>query len=470
MSTDTVRTINPATGETLQDYLAFTWDQIGQALAQVHDGQPEWAARRPAERAAHLGRLAAHLRGTRKQLARLAVLEMGKPIGEALAEVDKCAWACEYYAETGPRLLADQDVPTGAQRSWVAHEPLGVILAVMPWNFPYWQVFRFLAPTLMAGNAGLLKHSPNVTGCALAIEDVLRDAGLPPGAFRSLVIAEPDVPAATERLITDPRVAAVSLTGSERAVAAAAAGRALRKSLLELGGSDPFVVLDDVDLDTAVTSAVRSRFLNSGQSYLAAKRFIAHTAVAERFTEQFTKAVDALVVGDPADPATQLGPLARTDLVDALHAQVSASVAAGATVRAGGRRLDRRGAWYAPTVLADVTADMPAMTEETFGPAAAVITVRDDDEAARVANTTRYGLGTSVRSGDPDRALRLGRRISSGALFVNAVVASDPRLPFGGTKNSGYGRELRPAGLYEFTNARTFYVGGGERPAGPATE
>jgi succinate-semialdehyde dehydrogenase / glutarate-semialdehyde dehydrogenase len=469
MSTDTVRTINPATGETLQDYPAFTSDQIGQALAQFHDGQPDWAARRPAERAAHLGRLAAHLRGTREQLARLAVLEMGKPIGEALAEVDKCAWACECYAETGPRLLADQDVPTGAQRSWVAHEPLEVILAVMPWNFPYWQVFRFLAPTLMAGNAALLKHSPNVTGCVLAIEDVLRDAGLPPGVFRSLVIAEPDVPAATERLITDPRVAAVSLTGSERAVAAAA-GRALKKSLLELGGSNPFVVLDDVDLDTAVTSAVRSRFLNSGQSCLAAKRFIAHTAVAERFTEQFTKAVDALVVGDPADPATQLGPLARADLVDALHAQVSASVAAGATVRAGGRRLDRRGAWYAPTVLADVTADMPAMTEETFGPAAAVITVRDDDEAARVANTTRYGLGASVRSGDPDRALRLGRRISSGALFVNAIVASDPRLPFGGTKNSGYGRELGPAGLYEFTNARTFYVGGGERPAGPATE
>ncbi len=468
MSTDTVRTINPATGETLQDYPAFTRDQIGQALAQVHSGQPDWAARRPAERAAHLGRLAAHLRGTPEQLARLAVLKMSKPTGEALAEVDKCAWVCEYYAETGPRLLADQDVPTGAQRSWVAHEPLGVILAVMPWNFPYWRVFRFLAPTLTAGNAALLKHSPNVTGCALAIEDVLRDAGLPSDVFRSLVIAEPDVPAATERLITDPRVAAVSLTGSERAGAAvaAAAGRALKKSLLELGDSDPFVVLDDVDLDTAVTSAVRSRFLNSGQSCLAAKRFIAHAAVAE----QFTKAVDALVVGDPADPAIQLGPLARADLVDALHAQVSASVAAGATVRAGGRRLDRRGAWYTPTVLADVTADMPAMTEETFGLAAAVITVRDDDEAARVANTTRYGLGASVRSGDPDRALRLGRRISSGALFVNAVVASDPRLPFGGIKNSGYGRELGPAGLYEFTNARTFYVGGGERPAGPATE
>jgi succinate-semialdehyde dehydrogenase / glutarate-semialdehyde dehydrogenase len=468
MSTDTVRTINPATGETLQDYPAFTRDQIGQALAQVHSGQPDWAARRPAERAAHLGRLAAHLRGTPEQLARLAVLKMGKPTGEALAEVDKCAWACEYYAETGPRLLADQDVPTGAQRSWVAHEPLGVILAVMPWNFPYWRVFRFLAPTLTAGNAALLKHSPNVTGCALAIEDVLRDAGLPSDVFRSLVIAEPDVPAATERLITDPRVAAVSLTGSERAGAAvaAAAGRALKKSLLELGGSDPFVVLDDVDLDTAVTSAVRSRFLNSGQSCLAAKRFIAHAAVAE----QFTKAVDALVVGDPAEPAIQLGPLARADLVDALHVQVSASVAAGATVRAGGRRLDRRGAWYPPTLLADVTADMPAMTEETFGLAAAVITVRDDDEAARVASATRYGLGASVWSGDPDRALGLGRRISSGALFVNAVVASDPRLPFGGIKNSGYGRELGPAGLYEFTNARTFYVGGGERPAGPATE
>ncbi len=438
MSTDTVRTINPATGETLQPSDVFRSLVIA---------EPDVPA--ATERLITDPRVAAvSLTGSERAGAAVAAAA-GRAVKKSLLEL----------GGSDPFVVLD---------SWVAHEPLGVILAVMPWNFPYWRVFRFLAPTLTAGNAALLKHSPNVTGCALAIEDILRDAGLPSDVFRSLVIAEPDVPAATERLITDPRVAAVSLTGSERAGAAvaAAAGRALKKSLLQLGDSDPFVVLDDVDLDTAVTSAVRSRFLNSGQSCLAAKRFIAHAAVAE----QFTKAVDALVVGDPADPAIQLGPLARADLVDALHAQVSASVAAGATVRAGGRRLDRRGAWYTPTVLADVTADMPAMTEETFGLAAAVITVRDDDEAARVASATRYGLGASVWSGDPDRALGLGRRISSGALFVNAVVASDPRLPFGGIKNSGYGRELGPAGLYEFTNARTFYVGGGERPAGPATE
>jgi succinate-semialdehyde dehydrogenase / glutarate-semialdehyde dehydrogenase len=396
---------------------------------------------------------------------------MGKPIGEARAEVEKSATACDYYADRGPGFLADRPVDTGAQRSWVAHEPLGVVLAVMPWNFPFWQVLRFAAPTLLAGNTAILKHSPNVTGCALAIQQVFRDAGLPADVFRSIVVAEPDVPEVSRALIEDDRIGAVSLTGSERAGAAvaAAAGRAVKKSLLELGGSDPFVVLADADLDLAVAGAVRSRFINSGQSCLAAKRFVVHRDVAGEFSRRFAAAVAELRVGDPRDEATTIGPMARGDLRDELAGQVRASVAAGATVLTGGEPLAGPGAFFAPTVLGDVSLDMPVMAEETFGPVAAVIAVDDDDEAVRVANATRYGLGASVWSSDPEHALAVGRRITSGALFVNTVVASDPRLPFGGTKRSGYGRELGEAGALEFTNARTYVLGGGV-PGGPATE
>jgi succinate-semialdehyde dehydrogenase/glutarate-semialdehyde dehydrogenase len=341
----------------------------------------------------------------------------------------------------------------------------------MPWNFPFWQVLRFAAPTLLAGNTAVLKHSPNVTGCALAIERVLRDAGVPEDVFRSIVVAEADVPEVSRALIEDDRVAAVSLTGSERAGAAvaAAAGRAVKKSLLELGGSDPFVVLADADVELAVAGAVRSRFINSGQSCLAAKRFVVHRDVAEEFTARFAAAVAALRVGDPRDEATAVGPLARADLREGLLRQVRASVDAGATVLTGGAPLEGPGAFFAPTVLAGVTLDMPVMAEETFGPVAAVLAVADDDEAVHAANATRYGLGASVWSADPEHALAVGRRITSGALFVNAVVASDPRLPFGGTKRSGYGRELGAAGALEFTNARTYVVGGGV-PTGPATE
>jgi succinate-semialdehyde dehydrogenase/glutarate-semialdehyde dehydrogenase len=363
-------------------------------------------------------------------------------------------------------------VDTGAnQRSWVAHEPIGVVLAVMPWNFPFWQVLRFAAPTLLAGNTAILKHSPNVTGCAVAIEQVVRDAGLPDDVFRSIVVAEGDVPEVSRALVEDDRIAAVSLTGSERAGAAvaAAAGGAIKKSLLELGGSDPFVVLADADLDLAVAGAVRSRFINTGQSCLAAKRFVVHRSVAEEFSRRFAAAVADLRVGDPREETTAIGPLARTDLRDGLDRQVRTSVAAGAVVLTGGTPIEGPGAFYAPTVLAGVTLDMPVMAEETFGPVAAVMPVDDDDEAVRVANATRYGLGASVWSSDPSHALAVGRRITSGALFVNSVVASDPRLPFGGTKRSGYGRELGEAGALEFTNARTYVVDAGV-PEGPATE
>jgi succinate-semialdehyde dehydrogenase / glutarate-semialdehyde dehydrogenase len=342
---------------------------------------------------------------------------------------------------------------------------------VMPWNFPFWQVLRFAAPTLLAGNTAILKHSPNVTGSALAIEQVFRGAGLPEDVFRSIVVAEADVPEVSRALIEDDRIAAVSLTGSERAGAAVASTAAgvIKKSLLELGGSDPFVVLADAELDLAVAGAVRSRFINTGQSCLAAKRFVVHREVADEFSRRFAAAVAELRVGDPRDEATTIGPMARADLRDGLERQVRASVAAGASVLTGGTRPEGPGAFFTPTVLADVTLDMPVMAEETFGPVAAVTAVDDDDEAVRVANATRYGLGASVWSSDPQHALAVGRRITSGALFVNTVVASDPRLPFGGTKRSGYGRELGEAGALEFTNARTFVVGGGV-PEGPATE
>jgi succinate-semialdehyde dehydrogenase/glutarate-semialdehyde dehydrogenase len=467
-----VTTVDPATGETLATYPAADVDAVREVLAAVHAAQPSWAARPVAERAELVRAIGAQLRTQAAELAGLMTAEMGKPIAEARAEVEKSATACDYYAEHGPGFLADRPVDTGgAQRSWVGHEPIGVVLAVMPWNFPFWQVLRFAAPTLLAGNTAILKHSPNVTGCALAIERVFAEAGLPDDVFRSVVVAEADVPEVSRALIEDDRIAAVSLTGSERAGAAvaAAAGRAIKKSLLELGGSDPFVVLADADLDLAVAGAVKSRFINSGQSCLAAKRFVVHTSVAGEFGRRFAAAVAGLRVGDPRDEATAIGPMARADLLDGLSRQVRESVSAGATVLTGGEPLDGPGAFFAPTVLAGVTLDMPVMAEETFGPVAAVVEVADDDEAVRVANATRYGLGASVWSTDPEHALAVGRRITSGALFVNAVVASDPRLPFGGTKRSGYGRELGEAGALEFTNARTYVVGGGV-PAGPATE
>ncbi|WP_346619430.1 NAD-dependent succinate-semialdehyde dehydrogenase [Blastococcus montanus] len=466
-----VTTVDPATGQPLATYPAADVGAALAVLASVHAAQPAWAARSVEERAGLVRAIGAQLRTQADDLAVLMTAEMGKPIGEARAEVEKSATACDYYADHGPGFLADRPVDTGAQRSWVAHEPLGVVLAVMPWNFPLWQVLRFAAPTLLAGNTAILKHSPNVTGCALAAERLFRDAGLPEQVFRSIVVAEPDVPKVTRALIEDDRIGAVSLTGSERAGAAVAAtaGGAIKKTLLELGGSDPFVVLADADLDLAVAGAVRSRFLNSGQSCLAAKRFVVHRDVAGEFSRRFAAAVAELRVGDPRDEATTIGPVARADLRDGLEQQVRASVSAGATVLTGGRPIEGPGTFFAPTVLGDVTCDMPVMAEETFGPVAAVMPVGDDDAAVRVANATRYGLGASVWSRDPEYALAVGRRITSGALFVNTVVASDPRLPFGGTKRSGYGRELGEAGALEFTNSRTYVVDGGV-PQGPATE
>lgn len=456
-----VVTADPATGRELRRYDAMTAAEIEAVVEQVTLAQQAWAATPVDERAAVMLRAAGLLRERSAELGAFATAEMGKPITEAVAEVEKCAWVCEYYAETSPRELADEEVVAGGSRSFVRYEPLGTVLAIMPWNYPYWQVFRFVAPTLTAGNAGILKHSPNVTGVALAIEQLLTDAGLPPGVFRTLVVSESEVPDTVDRLIQDDRVAAVTLTGSNRAGAsvAASAGRVAKKTVLELGGSDPFVVLADADLDIVVPKAVAGRFLNTGQSCLCAKRFIVHESLVEEFSRRFASAVEELVIGSPEEVTTKIGPLARPDLAEALERQVDESVAAGAVVLTGGKRLDRGPAWYAPTVLVNVTPDMPVMAEETFGPAAAVIEFATDDEAVALANATPYGLGASVWSADASHALEVGSRISSGALFVNSVTASDPRLPFGGVKQSGYGRELGAVGAREFTNIRTVLIG-----------
>lgn len=407
-----------------------------------------------------IGHLATVLRQHKEALADLVVTEMGKPVGEAEGEVSKSALTAEYYAEHGPGILADERVDIDGAEAWVAHEPVGLVLAVMPWNFPVWQVMRFAVPSLMAGNGVLLKHASNVTGSALALQELFVEAGFPEHLVTTLVIAEGDVPEVTAGLIEDDRVAAVTLTGSNRAGAAvgSAAGRAAKKSVLELGGSDAFVVLDDADVEEAAAAAVRARFTNSGQSCVCAKRFIVAAPVADAFTAAFVAGVEALRIGDPREGDTQVGPLARDDLRAAIQRQVEESVAAGARLLTGGKPLPGDGYFYQPTVLADTGPGMPAFDEETFGPLAAITVARDHEDAVRLANATAYGLGLSIWTADPDRGVALARRITSGAAFVNAIVASDPRLPFGGTKRSGYGRELAAAGIREFTNTRTYWV------------
>jgi succinate-semialdehyde dehydrogenase/glutarate-semialdehyde dehydrogenase len=383
--------------------------------------------------------------------------EMGKPIVEAEAEVEKCAWSATWIADNAARLLADEPIESTGTKSYVRYQPLGVILAVMPWNFPFWQAFRAGLPALAAGNVMLLKHASNVPQCALAIEDVFREAGVPKGVFQTLLIG----PGPVAGIIADRRVAGVTLTGSEAAgeLVASAAGKALKKSVLELGGSDPFIVLEDADVKTAATVACRARNQNNGQSCIAAKRFIVAEPVADEFEELFSKAVAALKVGDPTDRANQVGPLARPDLVDDLERQVKESISKGAKVLAGGKRLNNGGNFFEPTVLAGVKPGMPVYNEETFGPVAAVIRVRDAEEALRVANDTDFGLGSSIWTKDVERGQMLAERVEAGLVFINGMVASDARLPFGGVKRSGYGRELSEHGIKEFTNIQTVWVG-----------
>ncbi len=450
------QTINPTTGEQVESFESWNAVQLDTALSQVSDATPAWAATPLEQRCVLLQRLAEVLRAQKESLAQLMTLEMGKLINESRAEVEKCALGCEYYAEQAPVFLADDIVATDAGKSLVAYQPLGTVLAVMPWNFPLWQVFRFIAPTLAAGNTGLLKHASNVPQCALAIERLVREAGVPEGVFRSLMVDARDV----ADVIADPRVHAVTLTGSEPAgrSVAAAAGRYLKKSVLELGGADAFVVLEDADLDLAVPQAVASRFLNVGQSCIAAKRFIVLETIADEFVTRFAAAAGALRPGDPRDENTTLAPMARTDLRDELHDQVRASVQAGAKVVIGGEPVDGPGAFYPATILDQVMPGMVAYEQELFGPVASVIRVADEAQALAVVNASRFGLGGSVWTRDSARGERFARQMQCGSAFVNGMVKSDPRLPFGGVKASGYGRELSHHGLREFVNVKTLWI------------
>ncbi len=410
------------------------------------------------------------LESEKRELGKLMTLEMGKPFSAAIAEAEKCATACRYYAANAEQFLADEPVETAGEKSWIAFQPMGAVLAIMPWNFPLWQVFRFAAPALMAGNVGLLKHSSNVPQCALAIEDMFRRAGFGEGIFQTLLIGSE----AVEKIIADPRIAAVTLTGSEGAgrAVAASAGKHLKKSVVELGGSDPFVVMPSADLDTAVSTAVTARMINNGQSCIAAKRFIVHTDIYEQFLDRFVAGVKSVRIGDPMDEKTQLGPLATGAIRDELHAQVQASVSKGAKLLTGGKPLDRKGFFYAPTVLTDIPPDAPAAQDELFGPVASVFRAKSLDESIALANGTKFGLGASAWTNDPKEQERFVGEIESGLLFINGMVASDPRLPFGGVKSSGFGRELGKFGIREFVNIKTVKIvdGGAARDAKSATE
>ena len=448
-----IASINPATGETFRTFAALTDPQVDAALARADAAWRTYRRTSLADRARGLSAAADILEQEKDRLGRIMTLEMGKPIGAARAEAAKCAMGCRYYAEHGERLLADEPLDGGAGNSYLKFQSIGPVLAVMPWNFPFWQVFRFAAPALMAGNVGLLKHASNVPQCALEIEDVMRRAGFPADVFQTLTIGSAQV----ARVIDDPRVKAVSLTGSEPAGAqvAAQAGRQLKKTVLELGGSDPFVVMPSADLERAVRTAVEARVINNGQSCIAAKRFLVDASIAADFERRFVETMQALRIGDPLDESTQLGPLATPEILQGLDEQVRASVAAGARLLTGGHRIDRPGNFYAPTVLADVPKDSPAYREELFGPVAVLFRTKGIDEAIRLANDTDFGLGASVWTRDAEEQRRLVDEIEAGMVFVNGMVASDPRLPFGGVKRSGYGRELSAYGIREFVNVKT---------------
>ena len=451
-----IQTVNPATGEALEIYEETSPRELEQILARAHAVFLEWRTVPIADRAHRMRKAAELLRMRQTQYARTMTLEMGKPIVQAEAEVEKCASVCDYYAEHAESFLAKQPRATEASTSYVRFDPLGAILAVMPWNFPFWQVFRFAAPALMAGNVGILKHASNVPGCSLAIEQVFRDAGFPPGIFSSVLIPSPMVAG----LIADPRVVAATLTGSERAGSTVAehAGRHLKKTVLELGGSDPFIVLADGDVAAAARTAADARLINSGQSCIAAKRFIVVEALADQFIERFRGELQGRRMGDPLSRETQVGPQARADLRDSLHKQVEESVKRGAKRLLGGETPAGKGAFYPPTLLAAVDKGMPAFDEETFGPVAAVIRAKDEADAVRLANDSPYGLGASVWTRDRAGAERVAAQIEAGSVFVNSLVKSDPRLPFGGIKRSGYGRELSEYGIREFVNIKSVWI------------
>ena len=452
-----IEAVNPATGELIMAYDAMPVDKVAAIIKEAHLTFLVWRRTEIAMRETSMRTAAKILRDRSTEYGKLMTEEMGKTVRDGKAEAEKCAWVCEYYAEQAPSLLRSVDAPTDGTSSYWTYRPLGIVLGIMPWNFPFWQVIRFGAPALTAGNAALLKHAPSVPACAAALEELFKDAGYPEGLFANLFI---DLEA-TGNLIDDPRVRAVSLTGSVRAgkAVAARAGAAIKPCVLELGGSDPSLILADADLDAAAKSCAMGRLINTGQSCVAAKRFVVVESVREAFEGKLVQAMSEWSIGDPSDPQTDVGPMAREDLRDALHDQVSRSVEAGARLLMGGSVPNRPGAWYPTTVLSDVREGMAAYSEELFGPVATIISAADTTDAIEIANGTAFGLGASVYTGDVQRGEQIAAELlDAGSCFVNGIVKSDPRLPFGGTKDSGYGRELSPIGILEFTNAKTVWV------------
>jgi acyl-CoA reductase-like NAD-dependent aldehyde dehydrogenase len=456
-------TVNPATGKELERFSYMSSAEIDARLDAARSTFVQWRRESVHDRSKLLSALAATLRRDADALAVTAVREMGKPIVQARAEVEKCARCCDYFAEHAASMLADRRIDAQGSRSLIAARPLGVIFAIMPWNFPYWQVVRAAAPAIAAGNVMILKHADSTTRCGLEMERLFRESGAPEGVFATLLISNDDA----DNRIADDRIAAVTLTGSERAGMAvgSAAGKALKKSVLELGGSDPFIVLADADIDGAAEYAVQSRFQNNGQSCIAAKRFIVEQPVYERFLRHFAQGTAAQRVGDPLDERTQIGPMARADLRDALHRQITESVIDGGRIVTGGNAIAREGFFFEPTIVADLDLSSPMLREETFGPAAAVVAARDEEHALELANATPYGLGATIWSRDAGRAARMAVNVEAGMVFVNGMVASDPRLPFGGVKRSGYGRELSDLGIREFLNEQTVVIAADGTPA-----
>ncbi|MCF8464199.1 MAG: NAD-dependent succinate-semialdehyde dehydrogenase [Flavobacteriales bacterium] len=446
------KSINPYNGQEVGSFSAISTEELDRKLAQSQTAFSSWKKVPLTARCEMMKKAGQILRDNAEEYAMMITLEMGKPINESRGEINKCAWVCDYYAENAAAFLADEVIETDAQHSFVRHDPMGAVLAIMPWNFPFWQVFRFAAPTLITGNVGLLKHSSNVFGCALQIEDVFRKAGFPEGVFQNLIVHHDQ----TEKIIAHKTVQAVSLTGSERAgsAVAALAGKYIKKTLLELGGNNAFIVWEDADIDATVKTALTARMLNCGQSCIAAKRFILVEGIYDEFVEKFTAAVSELKSGDPTSEDTQVGPLARLDLADELHRQIQESISQGAELLYGGTQ---HNCFHEPTVLGNVKAGMPAFSEETFGPVAAMVKAKDEKHAFELSEMSNYGLGVTVCTRNIEKATEMASEVSDGAYFINELVKSDPRLPFGGTKLSGYGRELSKDGMLEFVNRKTVY-------------
>ncbi|OGU68719.1 MAG: succinate-semialdehyde dehydrogenase [Stygiobacter sp. RIFOXYC12_FULL_38_8] len=451
-----IQTINPANGKIVQTFEQHSSKQVNEIIGLTHEAFLNWRNAGFSVRKVFMKKASAILREKKNEFGKILTLEMGKPIVQAIAEVEKCALVCDYYAENAENILSEEIIATDASESFVCFDPLGIVLAVMPWNFPFWQVFRFAAPALMAGNACLLKHASNVPMSALAIEELFSQAGFPQNVFRTLLIGS----SAVEKVINHPKIKAVTLTGSEPAgkKVAESCGKVLKKTVLELGGSDPFIVLEDAAIDAAVKTAITARLINNGQSCIAAKRFIVVEKVYDEFEKKFVELMNKVKIGDPMNPETELGPIAREDLLFELEDQVQRSVQSGAKILCGGKRIAREGFYFEATILANVLPGTPAYEEEIFGPVATLIKAVDEEDAIRIANDSQFGLGASLWTSNIEKAKRLAARIESGSVFINGMVKSDPRLPFGGIKNSGYGREISHYGIKEFVNIKTVWI------------